>query len=220
MRHDDQDFLLQRLGIRARGDHFWPWLAHHQPHVVLLQEIKCQHETFPHDRAKQAGYDVHLVGQKGFNGVATLTKGSAEVVLDHLPEDGQEGDGQDTQARYLEIAYQGLYMANLYLPNGNPITDPVKWPYKLAWMARLRNRMADLLATETPALFGGDYNVCPTSKDIWDETANAEEAHVQPETRAAWHAMINLGMTEVRGFMITAIHFGILRLGVSKRIRG
>ena len=66
-------------------------------------------------------------------------------------------------------------------------------------MARLRDRMATLLASETPALFGGDYNVCPTSSDIWDEAANSDEAHVQPEARAAWNAMLALGMTEVRG---------------------
>ena len=181
-------------GIRARADHFWPWLERTQPDAVLIQEIKAQDENFPFDRAAAAGYQAHIVGQKGFNGVATLTKGASEPVLTYLP-----GDGEDSQARYLEVDFASLRLANLYLPNGNPIDDPVKYPYKLKWMERLRARMAETLTQEIPALFGGDYNVCPSSRDIWDEGANREEAHVQRESRAAWFAMRNLGMTEVRG---------------------
>lgn len=181
-------------GIRARADHFWPWLEKAEADAVLIQEIKAQDENFPFDRAEAAGYTAHIVGQKGFNGVAILSKGPSELVINHLP-----GDPEDIQARYLEVDFQGVRLACLYLPNGNPIDDPVKYPYKLAWMERLKDRMAETLYQEIPALFGGDYNVCPTSKDIWDEAANAEEAHVQPESRAAWFAMKNLGMTEVRG---------------------
>ena len=181
-------------GIRARADHFWPWVDRAQPDAILIQEIKAQAETFPFDRAQAAGYTAHIRGQKGFNGVAILTKGPSDQVMDALP-----GDADDVQARYLEVDYQGVRLACLYLPNGNPIDDPIKFPYKLTWMARLKERMAALRAQEIPALFGGDYNVCPTAKDIWDEAANAGEAHVQPESRAAWFAMKNLGMTEVRG---------------------
>ena len=181
-------------GIRARADHFWPWLEREQPDSVLIQEIKAQDDTFPFERAATAGYQAHVVGQKGFNGVAIMTKGASTLVIDHLP-----GEDDDRQARYLEVDYHGLRLACLYLPNGNPINDPVKFPYKLRWMARLKNRMAATLSQEIPALFGGDYNVCPSPKDIWDEAANASEAHVQPEVRAAWFAMKNLGLTEVRG---------------------
>ncbi len=181
-------------GIRARADHFWPWLATANPDAVLIQEVKAQDDTFPFDRAQAAGYQAHLVGQKGFNGVAILTKGPSERVIDRLP-----GEEDEAQARYLEVDFAGVRLACLYLPNGNPIEDPVKFPYKLAWMQRLRARMAAVLALEIPALFGGDYNVCPTAQDLWDEAQNATEAHVQPESRAAWFAMKNLGLTEVRG---------------------
>ena len=181
-------------GIRAREGHFWPWLKASDADAVLIQEIKAQEDNFPYALAAEHGYEAKIVGQKGFNGVAILTKDPCEVILDRLP-----GEDEDGQARYLEVAYHGIHLACLYLPNGNPIDDPIKWPYKLRWMARLRDRMAALLASETPALFGGDYNVCPTAQDIWDESANAQEAHVQPQTRAAWNAMLHLGMTEVRG---------------------
>ena len=187
-------FSYNVAGIRARADHFWPWLEQRQPDAVLIQEIKAQKESFPFYQAEAKGYTAHIVGQKGFNGVAILTKGPSDLIIDQLP-----GDPKDDQARYLEADFQGVRLACLYLPNGNPINDPIKFPYKIKWMARLKDRMADLLVQEIPALFGGDYNVCPTPKDSWDEAANAEEAQVQPESRAAWFAMKNLGMTEVRG---------------------
>ena len=110
--------------------------------------------------------------------MAVLTKGLLRLCW-ILP-----GDTEDAQARYLEVDYSGVRLASLYLPNGNPISDPIKWPYKLNWMARLKDRMATLLAEETPALFGGDYNVCPTPQDIWDETSNAEEGMCSPPRAA------------------------------------
>lgn len=180
-------------GIRAREKHFWPWLEKSDADAVLVQEIKAQNDTFPFEHAHAAGYTAHIVGQKGFNGVAILTRGKSDRVIDHLP-----GDPKDLQARYIEVDFEGIRLACLYLPNGNPIHDPIKYPYKLDWMSRLEARMAEILTKEIPALFGGDYNVCPTAKDIWDETANAGEAHVQREARAAWFRMKNLGLSEVR----------------------
>ena len=181
-------------GIRARADHFWPWLKAADADAVLVQEIKAQDSTFPFDQARLAGYEAHIVGQKGFNGVAILTKGPSALRIDRLP-----GDDDDMQARYLEVDFQNLRLACLYLPNGNPVSNSIKFSYKLDWMRRLRSRMAEAIRDEIPAIFGGDYNVCPTSHDIWDEEANGDEAHVQPESRAEWFAMKNLGMTEVRG---------------------
>ena len=202
-------------GIRARADHFWPWLESANPDAVLIQEIKAQEESFPFSSAEAAGYTAHVMGQKGFNGVAILTKGPSDLVIDHLP-----GDPEDTQARYLEVDFQGVRLACLYLPNGNPIEDLIKFPYKLKWMDRLRDRMAETLALEIPALFGGDFNVCPTPKDIWDEAANASEAHVQPESRAAWFAMKNLGLTEVRGDRDHAYTFWDFKSGRFQKDQG
>ena len=51
------------------------------------------------------------------------------------------GDPADEQSRYLEAAIDGLIVACLYLPNGNPQPGP-KFDYKLDWMERLRSHAA------------------------------------------------------------------------------
>ena len=55
------------------------------------------------------------------------------------------GDPTDGQARYIEAAVNGVLIASLYLPNGNPRPGP-KFAYKLAWFERLTAHAAELMA--------------------------------------------------------------------------
>jgi exodeoxyribonuclease-3 len=86
-------------------------------------------------------------------------------------------------------------VGNLYLPNGNPVgTD--KFTYKLAWMRRLTDRARDLLRLEEPFSLLGDYNVIPEPVDAKNPQAWTEDALFQPETRAAYRALLNLGLVD------------------------
>jgi exodeoxyribonuclease-3 len=158
--------------------------------VVLLQELKCSEDTFPRMEVEAAGYQAAVVGQKSYNGVAVLSKQPIEVTETALP-----GDPTDDQARYIEARTCGLRVAALYLPNGNPVDGP-KYPYKLAWMARLRAQAARLLKTEEPVVLGGDYNCAPTDADVYDPEGFAEDALCRPETRNRFRAVQYLGYTE------------------------
>lgn len=177
--------------VKARLPHLVRWLGEAAPDAVLLQELKCPAPEFPHFEVEAAGYQALVVGQKSYNGVAILTRGPAQLVLDHLP-----GDAGDEQARYLEADYGNIRLCALYLPNGNPIGTE-KFTYKLGWMARLRARAIALLAEDRPFVMAGDYNVCPTEADVWNPAGFAQDALCQPESRAAWRALVNLGLTDV-----------------------
>jgi exodeoxyribonuclease-3 len=86
-------------------------------------------------------------------------------------------------------------IANLYLPNGNPVgTD--KFAYKLAWMRRLQEHTLGLLRLEEPLFVVGDFNVIPESVDARNPQAWANDALFQPETRAAFRSLLNLGLTD------------------------
>jgi exodeoxyribonuclease-3 len=129
-------------------------------------------------------------GQKGFNGVAILTRQPATEVQRGLP-----GDDADEQSRYIEADVAGVRVASIYLPNGNPVPGP-KFDYKLAWMQRLHARAADLLALGTPVVLAGDYNVIPNDDDIWDPSAMADDALMRPESRAAFRTLLWQGWTD------------------------
>jgi len=181
-------------GIKARMGALSDWLAEARPDVALLQEIKSVDENFPADHFEDMGYNVETHGQKGFNGVAILSRYPLEDVRCGLP-----GDPEDAQARYIEATVSGahgaLRLCGLYLPNGNPCPGP-KFDYKLAWMARLRDRAAALLAEETPFLMAGDYNVIPQPEDAARPDAWRKDALFQPESRAAFRELLHLGLTE------------------------
>ncbi|MCT8329123.1 exodeoxyribonuclease III [Albidovulum sediminis] len=180
-------------GIKARIEALLAWLDAARPDVVLLQEIKSVDEGFPREVFEERGYFVETHGQKGFNGVAILSRLPLEDVERGLP-----GDDADAQARWIEATVVGkvaVRLVALYLPNGNPAPGP-KFDYKLAWMARMKARVADLLAEEVPLVLGGDYNVIPAPIDAARPEAWVEDALFRPESRAAFRAIVNLGLTE------------------------
>ncbi len=181
-------------GVKARIETTLMWLKESAPDVACLQEIKSVDENFPREAIEDAGYHVETHGQKGFNGVAILSKQPLEDVKRRLP-----GDEDDEQARYIEATVStdsgAVRVACLYLPNGNPIDTP-KFPYKLAWMQRLEARVRDLLADEMPLVVAGDYNVIPMPEDARRTDAWIGDALYQPESRAAFRRLINLGLTD------------------------
>jgi exodeoxyribonuclease III len=182
-------------GVKARLEGAITWLQETRPDVACFQEIKSSTEAFPSSVFEDLGYNVAQHGQKGFNGVAILSKQRFdEVVVKGLP-----GDASDSQARYLEVLIsfpRGVVrIGNLYLPNGNPIGSD-KFAYKLAWMRRLQTRVAQLLQLEEPLLLLGDYNVIPEPVDAKVPENWREDALFQPETRTAFRTLVNLGLTD------------------------
>ena len=180
-------------GIKARIDALPAWLASANPDAVCLQEVKSVDESFPRELFEGMGYRVETHGQKGFNGVAILSKLPLEDVTRGLP-----GDPSDEQARWIEatvIGTKAVRLCGLYLPNGNPAPGP-KYDYKLAWMARMEARAAALLAQEDPFVMAGDYNVIPQPEDAAKPLAWLEDALFLPQTREAYRRILNLGFTE------------------------
>ena len=180
-------------GIKARAEALPAWLRAAAPDVVVLQEIKSTDEAFPHELLDGTGYTVATHGQKGFNGVAILSRLPLEDITRGLP-----GDPEDEQARWIEATVAGrraLRVCGLYAPNGNPTPGP-KYDYKLKWMARMQARVQALLQAEEPVLFGGDYNVIPQDGDAAKPEAWREDALALPASRAAFRRLLNLGLTD------------------------
>jgi exodeoxyribonuclease III len=183
-------------GIKARIEALPAWLSTAAPDAVCLQEIKSQDEAFPREVFEAMGYRVETHGQKGFNGVAILSRLPLEDVVRGLPENAASESEPDTQARWIEatvIGARAVRFCGLYLPNGNPAPGP-KYDYKLAWMARMEARVRVLLAGEEPVIFAGDYNVIPQPEDAAKPDAWAEDALFLPQSRAAYRRLLNLGL--------------------------
>ncbi|MEM1365915.1 MAG: exodeoxyribonuclease III [Pseudomonadota bacterium] len=181
-------------GIKARIDVLLAWLAEAKPDIVCLQEIKSEDAPFPRGPIEDLGYNVETHGQKGFNGVALLSRLPFDEVQRGLP-----GDDEDVQARFIDgwFSWAGgaLNVASLYLPNGNPVETP-KFDYKLAWMDRLKALASEKLTLETPFILAGDYNIIPHAEDCFDPIVWDGDALFRPESRSKFFELCNLGLTE------------------------
>jgi len=178
-------------GIKARLPRLLEYLAEEQPDIVCLQELKASDETFPEADVRAAGYGAVWHGQKSWNGVAVLAKGSDPVERQR----GLAGEPEDEHSRYLECSVGDLVVASIYLPNGNPQPGP-KFDYKLRWIERLAARARALLAEEVPVVLAGDYNVIANDDDTYSVRAMANDALMQPESREGYRALLAQGWTD------------------------
>jgi exodeoxyribonuclease-3 len=175
-------------GISSRLPALLQWLEEKQPDVACLQELKAPQEKFPEAAIKDVGYEAIWHGQKSWNGVAILARGTKPVEVGR----GLAGDPEDAQSRYIEAAVDGVLIAGLYLPNGNPAPGP-KFDYKLAWMERLIVRAADLIESGQKVVLAGDFNVIPTELDAYKPERWVTDALFRPETRAAFERLMAQG---------------------------
>jgi exodeoxyribonuclease III len=181
-------------GVKARIGGLTAWLREASPDALCLQEIKSVDEGFPTAEIEALGYNVAVHGQKGFNGVALISKHPMSDIRRGLP-----GDDTDMQSRYIEAVIEAgktvVRFGGLYLPNGNPIGTE-KFTYKLAWMARFEAHAKALLAHEEILVLAGDYNVIPEPTDCKVPAAWIDDALFQPESRQAYRRLLNLGFTD------------------------
>jgi len=180
-------------GINSRLPRLLEWLGETSPDVACLQELKTSDATFPEVPIRDAGYRAVWHGQKGFNGVAVLARGVQPVEIRR----GLPGDDSDGQSRYLEAQVNGIVVASIYLPNGNPQPGP-KFDYKLAWFERLIEHAAQWTKHDAPVVLAGDFNVVPTDEvgDIYSPNSWRNDALLQPESRDAWRRLLQRGWTD------------------------
>jgi exodeoxyribonuclease-3 len=176
-------------GIKARLPRLVEYLTEQQPDIVCLQELKA--EAFPIAEIEALGYGAIWHGQKSWNGVAILARGSTPVERQR----GLEGEPEDEHSRYLEAEVDGVVIGALYLPNGNPQPGP-KFDYKLRWMDRLAARARVLLAEEKPVVLAGDFNVIANDDDTFSVRAMQDDALMQPESRERYRALVAQGWTD------------------------
>jgi len=177
--------------INKRLHNLTAWLARAQPDVVCLQELKVEQRAFPASALRDLGYRGVWLGERSWNGVAILARECHPV----LTRSSLPGNPQDRQARYIEAAVNGVLIASIYLPNGNPQPGP-KFDYKLAWFERLIEHGAELMKAGVPVILAGDYNVVPAAQDIYPTRSLDNNALIQPQSRQAYARLLAQGWTD------------------------
>lgn len=178
-------------GINGRLPVLLRWLEEAQPDIVCLQELKAPQDRFPDAAIEAAGYRAIWHGQSRWNGVAILSR-VGEI---HETRRGLPGDPDDAQSRYIEAAVNGVLIAGLYLPNGNPRPGP-KFDFKLRWFDRLQTHLAELVGLDAPVVVAGDFNVMPTDLDVYVPERWRDDALFAPEVKEAYARLLEQGWTD------------------------
>lgn len=176
--------------LRVRLPQLLDWLATHQPDILALQETKLPDAQFPRAEIEAAGYQVRHAGQKTYNGVALLSRTAPDgEVLTDLP--GLD----DPQRRVLGVGFGGLYVLNLYVPNGQEVGSD-KYAYKLDWLEKLQ-AFVEAQLTRTPRLVVlGDFNIAPDERDVYDPVAWENSVLFSPPERAAFQRLLGAGLVD------------------------
>ena len=148
--------------IRQRLPRLLAMLGRHEPDVVFLQETKVEDADFPTMEIGAAGYEFATLGQRGYNGVAILSK----VGLDNI-RTGFEGDPVPEQSRVLAVRAGDMDVVSVYVVNGKAVGDPA-YETKLAWLDALRGWVSSTYDASSPLVIAGDFNIAPDDRDVWD----------------------------------------------------
>ncbi|HEU0032493.1 MAG TPA: exodeoxyribonuclease III [Kofleriaceae bacterium] len=177
--------------IRARTDRLLAWLDKERPDVLCLQETKVEDAGFPTAALAKAGYQVATFGQRSYNGVAIA---STEPLADVSRE---FGDGQDDgDARLIAATTHGMRVICTYVPNGQELTSD-RYPYKLAWLRRLRAYLERTATPDQPVVVCGDMNVTPDDRDVWSPEAWQGKIHCSPPEREALAEVVGFGLVDL-----------------------
>jgi exodeoxyribonuclease III len=165
------------------------WLAANPVDAIVLQETKLTDDKFPVAEIEAAGYAVQFHGQKTYNGVALLSRSSAQDPVKNIPGFGDE------QARVIAGTVDGVRVIGSYFPNGQA-PDSEKFVYKMRWQDALHDFVQHELARHPELVLMGDFNVAPEDRDVYDPVAWAGQIHCTPEERAQFQRLIALGLVD------------------------
>lgn len=168
--------------IRVRLESFNYLIQQYDPDIILMQETRVEDSKFPFDYFEDTLYNIEILGMKARNGVAIFSKYPIEEVRKDFSED----------ARYISAFIGGIYIANVYVPNGTAI-DSTQYYYKLDFIKGLRDRFLEL--KDEVFIAGGDFNVTPHKNDAWDP--KAEGITCSPKEREALKLIRDAGFIDM-----------------------
>jgi exodeoxyribonuclease-3 len=183
--------------IRARADRLRAWLDRERPDVLCLQETKVEDAAFPFDALRGAGYEVAVFGQRSYNGVAIASTQPLADVARGFGDGLHEGDGEgDGDARTIAATTHGMRVVCVYVPNGQDLASD-RYPYKLAWLRRLRAYLERTSSPDAPLVLCGDMNVTPDDRDVWSPEKWQGQIHCSEPERAALAEVAAFGMVDL-----------------------
>lgn len=190
--------------LKARLEKVAWWLERTAPDVLLLQETKLTDADAAGPRAvlEEAGYELAHHGEGGRNGVAIASRipltdiivnfGAPERVANRTGK----GDADPlAEARMISAVASGIRVVSLYAPNGRVVGSPF-YEAKLGWFDHLQRWLEETRRPDEALVVGGDLNVAPDDRDVWDAQACHGGTHVSEPERSRFARLCGWGLVD------------------------
>ena len=185
--------------LKVRLPQVIDWLGKSGVDALVLQETKLVDEAFPLQALNEAGYDAVFTGQKTYNGVALITRRATMAAPERIdlnmpgyPDEQKRLVAADIRLKDTDdtIRFVGGYFPNGMTPGSR------KYLYKLDWLRSLTLYLRETLTTQPKLVLGGDFNIAPDDRDVWDPVGWENHILVSPPERAAFRRLLALGLTD------------------------
>jgi exodeoxyribonuclease-3 len=188
--------------LNARLEKVQWWLDRAKPDVLLMQETKLADADVPVVLFRAAGYEVAHHGEGRWNGVAIASRCGIDRVTTNFGEPLRRQATPDVtddeplgEARMIAAVCGGTRVVSLYAPNGRVVGSPF-YQAKLLWFDRLARWLSEAADPGEALVLGGDFNVAPEDRDVWDPRACHGGTHVSPSERQAFARVCQWGLAD------------------------
>lgn len=167
-------------GVRSASKKgFLEWLAHEQPDIVCLQEIKAHAEHMTEEMLCPQGYvsGFSYAEKRGYSGVGIYSKRAPEGIIHTFDNPIMDGEG-----RFIQFDFEHYSVISLYLPSGT--SGPERQAIKMDILAVVGERLAQFQEEGRGYIICGDINIAHTKKDIKNWRGNQKNSGFLPEERA------------------------------------
>jgi exodeoxyribonuclease-3 len=188
--------------LKARLEKVRWWIDRAAPDVLLLQETKLPDTEAPSAVFEELGYELAHHGEGGRNGVAIASRrGITDVVTnfglprERAPDSRRADEDPFSEARMVAAMCGGIHVVSIYVPNGRTL-DSVHYRAKLRWFDQLSSWLSTSCSPTEPLVVGGDYNVAPDDRDVFNAAACHGGTHVSPPEREAFARLCTWGLVD------------------------
>jgi exodeoxyribonuclease III len=189
--------------LKARLEKVSWWLERARPDVLLMQETKLADSAAPVAELRAAGYELAHHGEGRWNGVAIASRVGIADVVTNFGEALRPGETADVgddeplaEARMIAATCGGVRVVSIYAPNGRAVGSPF-YEAKLQWYQRLAEWLERSADPSEALVLGGDFNVAPEDRDVWDPALCHGGTHVSPREREAFFRLCGWGLVDV-----------------------
>ncbi|MBN9232630.1 MULTISPECIES: exodeoxyribonuclease III [Phyllobacteriaceae] len=168
-------------------------IAERNPDILCLQETKCPDDLFPAAAFRKLGYEhIAIHGQKGYHGVATVSRRPIEIV-----EKRRFCEIEDS--RHISVRFKAgdkaILLHNFYVPAGGDEPDPAinpKFKHKLGFVQEMHDVRADQ-PDGAGSILVGDLNIAPLEHDVWSHKQLLNVVSHTPVETESFEAMRKAG---------------------------